>query len=75
MIHVTDGVNVNQRSDAGDDHQHDGGKTVHRKIDADVQGSALNPGEVLLNVFGFNGTQREQRLHHPKEREQHRSDG
>ena len=36
MGHVTDGVNVNQKPDAGDDHQHNCRQTVDGEIDADV---------------------------------------
>jgi hypothetical protein len=55
MIHVADRVDVDQKPDAGDHHQHDGGEAVHREIDADVQRAALNPGVVVLDVLGFDG--------------------
>ncbi len=37
VLHVADGVNMDQRADAGDHHQHDGGEPVDGEIDADVQ--------------------------------------
>ena len=48
MRHVTGGVDMNQRADAGDDHQHDHGQLVDREIPADVESAALDPGEVML---------------------------
>ena len=51
--HVADGVNVDQKADAGDDHQHHGGQPVDREIDADVQRAGLDPGVVMLDVGGL----------------------
>ncbi len=69
MGHVADGVNMDQRADAGDDHQHHGGEAVDREIDANVQRAGLNPGEVMLDV-GFLEAAREraeraERFQHP----------
>src|SRR4029077_14596827 len=57
VCHVADGVNVDQQADAGDHHQHHGCQSVYGEIDADVQCAALNPGEVVLDVFCFQGAQ------------------
>ena len=73
--HVADGINMDQQADSGDHHQHHGGQPVHREIDADVQIAALNPGEVVLDVFRFERAQPQQRLHRPSERQRHRTDG
>ena len=73
--HVADGVDVDQRADAGDHQQHHGGEPVHRQIAADVQGAALDPGEVVLGVGRVQVAQAEQRLQDPGEREDHAADG
>ncbi len=75
MLHVADGVDVNQRPHARHHHQHDGSEAVHCEIDSDIQRSTLDPGEVVLDVFGFKRAQAQQGLHHPGERERHRADG
>ena len=77
MRHVADGVNVDQRADAGDDHQHHGGQPVDGEIAADVERAALDPGEVVLDECAVSDATEpsDERLQHPQERQQHAADG
>ena len=56
---------MDQRAHAGNHHQHHGSEPVYGEIDVDLQRAALNPGEVVLDVFSLERTQRQQRFHHP----------
>ena len=48
--HVAGGVDVNQRPDARDDHEHDHRQLVDRKIPADLKCPAPDPREVVFGV-------------------------
>ena len=52
MLHVAGGVDVDERADAGDDQQHDHRSAGRREIPADVEGAALDPGEIVFGVSG-----------------------
>src|SRR5947209_4837425 len=67
---------MNQRADAGNDHQHDHGELVYREIPAYVERTALNPGKVVL-VDGVCGEVAggEVNLENPAEREYDAQDG
>ena len=73
--HVADGVNVDQQTHSGNHHQHYGGEPVDRKVDVDLQRTALNPGEVMLDVLCLERAKPHQRLHRPGERKRHGADG
>src|SRR5581483_1502381 len=73
--HVADRIDVDQQSDSGYHHEHHGGQPVDGKINADVQIAALDPGEVVLDIFCFEGHQPQERLHNPRERKSNRSNG
>ena len=79
VSHVADGVDMNQKADAGDDHQHDGGQPVNREIDTDVQSAGLDPGEVMLGICVLKRSRKRaeptQRFQDPQERQQHRPGG
>src|SRR5262249_27004004 len=75
MRHVTDGIDVDQRTDAGNDKQHDRGEAVHHKVTVDVEGAALNPGEIVLRVRRVQIAERHHRFQHPGEREYDAADG
>src|SRR5215472_391347 len=52
MLHVAGGVNVDERADAGDEHQHDHRQLVDHVIPADIKRADADPGEVA-DVDGF----------------------
>ena len=47
MVHIPGGINVDQRPDARDDHQHDHRQLVDREIPADMEVSTGYPGKVV----------------------------
>src|ERR1019366_6505046 len=68
--HVAGGVDVDERTDAGDDHEHDHRELVDGEIPADVEFAALNPGEVVFVKGGRGEIARgHENLHDPAERE------
>ena len=48
MRHIADRINMDQQTDAGDDHQPHGGEPVEGEIDADIQRAGLDPGVVMF---------------------------
>ena len=44
MSHVADGINVDEKTDAGDDQQHDQRKWIEEKAEIDVQAADGDPG-------------------------------
>ena len=74
MRHVAGGVNVNQRSDAGHDKEHDGCETVYGEVGSDAKVAALEPGEITLDVGGLHRPERQEGFQHPGEREQDGAD-
>ena len=68
--HVAGCVDVDQRADAGHDHQHDHGQLVDGEIPADVECAALNPGEVVfVDRVRADVARRHIHLHHQGERQ------
>ena len=47
-LHVPLGIDVDQKSDAGDHDQHHRGQLIDEEIDADVEGAGLDPGVEIL---------------------------
>ena len=44
VVHVADGVDVDEEADAGDDEQHDEGELVEDEAEVDVEGAGGDPG-------------------------------
>ena len=44
-VHVADRIDVHQRADTGDQHEHDGGQPVDMKTDVNVEMPGCQPGE------------------------------
>jgi hypothetical protein len=74
MRHVPDGIDVDQRADAGDHQQHHNGQPVHQEIAADVDGAALYPGEVVLHVGRVEIAHGGDGLQHPEKGKKHAAD-
>ena len=48
MRHVADGVNVDEKTDAGDDQQHHQCELIEREGEVCMEGGGLDPGSVAL---------------------------
>jgi hypothetical protein len=52
MSHVTEGIEVNQKADAGHHQKHHGGECVDLKRKIDLKGTGFDPG---VNQIAENG--------------------
>src|ERR1700722_16445361 len=75
MRHVADGIDMDQRADAGHDQQHDRGEPVHREIAVYGEKTALDPSEVMLGIGSVEIAQADQSLHHPGKGQRYAADG
>ena len=55
VLHVSNSVNMNQRPDAGDDHEHDHREPVDRVVPSDIERARRHPGVVMFDDRSVEG--------------------